>query len=145
MRAAWGLLLLAACTEKTRTTDTRSTTFKTSRERSAFLCAYALCPTEPRDAAFHVVFHDNSHGLLAGPSEGETSALVKIAPADAELWTRGCEPRVLDVRPQWAVALLAERPEWAAKSPPDTWACGVNETRLIHVKEGLVLWRVVAR
>ena len=72
-------------------------------------------------------------------------ALVKIDPDQAELWARGCDPRVLEARPEWAKPLLAERPEWALKSPPDAYACGEDETRLIHVKEGFVLWRVVAR
>ena len=139
------MLLVAACSEKTRTTDTKSATLKTPSERSAFLCAYALCPSRPNDAAFHVVFHDNSRGLIGGPSDGETIALVKIEPDQAELWTRGCDQQVLEVRPQWALPLFAERPEWAAKSPPDTYECGAHETRLIHVKEGLVLWHVVAR
>lgn len=139
------VLLLAACTEKTRTTDTSSKTLASAAARSAFLCAYALCPTAPRDAAFHVVFHDNSRGLISGPSDGETVAVVKIDPDHAELWARGCEPRVLEARPQWVKSLLAERPEWALRSPPDAYTCREDETRLIHVKEGVVLWRVVAR
>ena len=145
MRLALVVCLLAACTEKTRSTDTRSKMLGSAAARSAFLCAYALCPTVPKDAAFHVVFHDNSRGLISGPSDGETVALVKIDPGQAELWARGCEPRGLDARPDWAKPLLAERPEWAPKTPPDAYACGEGETRLIHVKDGLVLWRVVAR
>lgn len=148
MKLAVVVLLVAAsctCTETTRTTDTSSKTLGSAAARTAFLCAYALCPTVPKDAAFHVVFHDNSRGLISGPSDGETQAVVKIDPDQVELWTRGCEPRVLEARPQWAKPMLAERPEWALKSPPDAYACGEDEARLIHVKEGFVIWRVVAR
>ncbi len=136
------MLMLLACDEKTRTTDTHSRTLKSARARADFLCGYVLCPTRPLDAAFHIVFQDNSHGLLPGPSDGETNAVVKVSPDDTELWARGCTAKASEARPEWAREVLKERPEWAPKSAPDTYDCGFGQTRVIHVKEGVVLVQV---
>ena len=103
-----------------------------------FLCAYVLCPTRPEDAAFHVVFHDTT-GLLAGSSDYAIRAILKIAPDDAERWSRGCDEKRVDPKPAWLEPLAKER-GWKPSSAPDTWVCG-RESRVIHVREGFViLW-----
>ncbi len=137
------LALVAACTEKSRTTDTWSRTLPTARARGAFLCSYQLCPTPPVDAAFRVLYQDNSTGLLPAPSDGSTFAVVKISPDDAERWARGCWPATLDVRPDWVPELLADRPEWTPKSVPDMYRCPFGQERVIYVKEGVVFWQVI--
>lgn len=142
--ALW-LLLLAGCpAEKTRTTDTRSRTLPTAKERTAFLCGYLVCPTTPSDAAFHVMFQDNSGGMVPGPSDFTIRAMVKVTPDETELWVRGCTQAQLEARPAWVGDLLAERPGWAPKSAPDTYSCGLGRTRLVHVKEGVVLVEIVS-
>lgn len=136
MRRALALaLLLTGCPEKSRSTDTRSTALATAAQRVGFLCEYLLCPTTPEDAAFHVVFHDNS-GFLAGPSDADIVAVVKVKPEDIPRWSMGCASKRLEAKPAWLEGLLAER-GWKPTTIPDTVQCGA-ERRVLHVKEGLV-------
>jgi hypothetical protein len=132
--------LLSACTEKSRSTDTKSTSLSTAKERAAFLCAYALCASPVKDAAFHVVFHDNSGGLLAGPDDSDIRAVVSVEKDDLEKWTRSCTPARVEARPEW-LSEIAKGTTLLPKSAPDGYRCGA-ELRAIHVKDGLVVRRV---
>ena len=64
------------CTEKNRSTDTLSGTLPDAKARAAFLCSYALCASPVQDAVFHVVYQDNSGGLIAGPDDAEIHAVL---------------------------------------------------------------------
>ncbi len=134
------VLSLAGCNEKSRSTDTRSTTLKTARERTGFLCAYALCASPVKDSAFHVVFHDNSGGLLAGPDDSDIRAIVSVDKDDLEKWTRSCVPARVEARPEW-LNEIAKGTTLVPTSAPDGYRCG-NELRAIHVKDGLVVRRI---
>lgn len=132
------LLALAGCPPtKDRSTNTHSTSISTAAERATFLCAYALCASRVKDAAFHVVFHDNSGGLLAGPDDAEIRAVVSVAPDDLEKWSRGCTEARVEARPEWLEALVAGT-SMRPKTAPDGYRCGA-ELRGIHVKDGLVV------
>ncbi|MBE2252461.1 MAG: hypothetical protein IAE78_23210 [Myxococcus sp.] len=132
--------LLSACTEKSRSTDTRSTTLATAKQRASFLCAYALCASPVRDAAFHVVFHDNAGGLLAGPDDADIRAVVSVDKDDLEKWTRSCTPARVEARPEW-LAEIARGTSLLPRSAPDGYRCG-SELRAIHVKDGLIVRHV---
>lgn len=132
-----------ACTEKNRTTDTRSTTLATAKQRAAFLCAYALCASNVKDAAFHVVFHDNSGSLLSGPDDADIRAVVLVDKDDLEKWTRSCTPTRVDARPEW-LDEIAKGTTLLPKTAPDGYRCGV-EHRAIHVKDGLIVRRVLTQ
>lgn len=134
------LFCLSGCDEKSRSTDTRSTTLKTAKARSSFLCAYALCASPVKDAAFHVVFHDNSGGLLAGPDDSDIRAIVSVDKDDLEKWTRSCTPARVDARPEW-LGEIASGTSLNPTSAPDGYRCG-DELRAIHVKDGLVVRRI---
>ncbi|MER2559368.1 MAG: hypothetical protein ABTQ32_01530 [Myxococcaceae bacterium] len=134
------LCCVAGCDEKSRSTDTRSTTLKTAKARSGFLCAYALCASPVKDAAFHVVFHDNSGGLLAGPDDSDIRAIVSVDKDDLEKWTRSCTPARVDARPEW-LSEIASGTGLNPTSAPDGYRCG-DELRAIHVKDGLVVRRI---
>jgi hypothetical protein len=130
-------LLLAACTEKSRSTDTRSTSLPTAKERVAFFCDYVLCPTRPDDVAFHLVYRDNSGGFIPGPDDATIHAVLKVPAADLAQWSRGCFPGGADARPAWLADVL-KGTGWSPKTAPDIARCGA-QTRVIHVKEGLVI------
>lgn len=128
MRAALlALLLLTACT-KDRQPEARSTSFKTAKERIAFLRDYVACPGEPKDAVWHVFPVDE--GTVV-------HAVVKVDPADVHLWSMGCGNFGHEARPKWLGELLKPT-GWKVSTIPDTWSCGF-EKRVIHVKEGIVI------
>lgn len=138
--ARLAVLLLAGCTGKSRPTDTWSKALPTVKERVDLLCANALCPTRPVDAAFHLELQDS--GLFSGPGEPVFRAVVKVRPEEVHRWSMGCTEKRLPARPEWLVEVLAGT-GWQPKTAPDTWQCGTGQ-RAIHVKEGLVLWWSVA-
>jgi hypothetical protein len=83
--------LLTVDEHESRTTDTKSTQLKTSSERVAFLNRYLKLRTPVKDAAFHIVYHDNSVGV-AGPSDWWIAAAVQVTPADGPAWLAGARP-----------------------------------------------------
>ena len=137
------VLSLAGCNERSRSTDTRSTTLKTAKERTGFLCAYALCASPVKDAAFHVVFHDNSGSLLSGPDDADIRAVLLVDKDDLEKWTRSCTPARVEARPDW-LEEITKGTTLVPKSAPDGYRCGA-EQRAIHVKDGLIVRRVLTQ
>ncbi len=132
------VLLLAGCKDPGRTTDTRSDRFKTAAERVAYVKSYAQGPTAPSDAEFHIVFHDNSTGLLNAPSDWDMKFALKVTPDQVELWARGCEHVAIDLRPEWISKLTRGKPQWNVTSAPDAVRCGTQDERLLHVREGVI-------
>lgn len=136
------IVFLSACDEKTRSTDTRSKSIAKASARVAFLCDYLMCPSTPEDAAFHVVYRDNSHGLVPGSDDAVIHAVVKVKAEDVARWSMGCERTRVEARPPWLDDVLAGT-GWAPKTLPDTLRCG-REERVVHVKEGLIIRSLVA-
>jgi hypothetical protein len=118
-------LTLAGCAKKQA--EHRSTSLPSAKERVAWVCEYALCPTKPLDAAFHI-----------SPGEDGTvvHAVVKVVPTDVPRWSMGCDNVQVEARPKWLSEVLPR--DWAVKTIPDTWRCG-GEKRVIHVKEGVIV------
>ena len=140
----WALigLLLLDCKSGTRTTDTKSRSIKSKDLKLAFLKDYMGSPTPLQDAEFHIVVHDNSGGMLAGPSDSDFQVAVKIKPDQVPKWTEGCEATRLDVRPAWVDPILSGKDGWNVSAQPDTYKCG-REERVIHVHEGVIFRRIV--
>jgi len=145
MRALLAVVLALglSCSEKNRTTDTRSTTIATAKQRASFLCGYALCASNVKDAAFHVVFHDNSGSLLSGPDDSDIRAVVLVDKDDLEKWTWSCTPARVEARPDW-LEEIAKGTTLMPKSAPDGYRCGA-EQRAIQVKDGLIVRRVLTQ
>jgi hypothetical protein len=131
------LAVACACTEKNRSTDTLSSTLPDAKARAAFLCSYALCASPVQDAVFHVVYQDNSGGLISGPDDAEIHAVLKVAKDDVEQWARGCVEARVAARPEW-LGPLVKGTRLSPTSAPDGYRCGA-ETRALHVKEGLIV------
>ena len=82
-----------------RSTDTWSSSFDDQAEKLAFLSEYLIAPSEILDAEYHIVYHDNSGGLIPGPSDWDIRAVIKVTPEDIPLWTAGMNklvPRQID-------------------------------------------------
>ena len=137
--AALGLLgagllsfyLLTVDEHESRTTDTKSTQLKTSPERVAFLSRYLKLRTPVKDAAFHIVYRDNSVGV-AGPSDWSIAAAVQVTPADGPAWLAGA-------RPLGASERLGTRVPATAGLIPGEWQ--VSSTGERYTRDGaLLVW-----
>ncbi len=120
-------LVLAGC-PKSGSDEHRSTSLATAKERVAFLCDYAMCPSPPEDAAFHI---------YPGPDGTVVHAIVKVDVNDVHRWSMGCDSFSVEVKPKWVNEVIGPT-GWKLKTNPDTWRCA-GERRVIHVKEGLVI------
>ena len=139
--AALAVAALAECKSGTRSTDTRSSQLTDPKLKVKFLDEYAMGPTTPLQAEFHVVYHDNSGGLVPGSDDYEITAAIRVPPDAVPKWADGCERARLDARPQWAKDLVGDKKEWLATAAPDTFRCG-HEERIIHVKDGIIFRRL---
>jgi hypothetical protein len=119
---AW---LLSSHDQPSRTTDTRSDTLPTPAARVEFLARYLKLRAPVTDAAFHVVWHDNSGGGVPGPSDGSIVAALRVSPADAKAW-------LADARPATAAA-----PAPARSLIPATW--NVTSAGDPYVRDGTSL------
>jgi len=135
------LALVAGCKSGTRTTDTRSSSISSKQLKKAFFKDYLGSPTELVDVEFHIIVHDNSGGLLSGPSDSDIRAAVKVKEDHLSKWAEGCTAARLEARPPWADALVSGRDGWDVSSVPDTYRCG-REERVIHVHEGIIFRRL---
>ena len=119
------LLLLPSPTnrgESDRTTDTWSSSFESAEESLMFLSEYLTMFSEVLDAEYHIVFHDNSGGLVPGPSDWDIRAALKVTPEDIPLWTEGMKklvPGQIDVD-LWN-ELKSERFTWQADELVEYW------------------------
>lgn len=136
-----GLLPTGACTSRgsSRTTDTRSESLSTARERTAFLERYVTLHSEVRDAAFHVVYYDNSGGCIPGPSDHNIRYAVRVAPADVPLWIQNCRDSAKDAHGAKLLDLLPADDDWRVTSAPRWLHCGIGSTAVVFLPEGVVL------
>lgn len=125
------LYLLTAGEQESRTTDTKSTQLTTSAERVEFLARYLKLRTHVTDAAFHIVYHDNSGGL-PGPSDWSIAAAVRVAPADGTAWLAGARPL------QATDPVSARIPETAGLIPAEWHVSSAGER---YERDGaLIVW-----
>ena len=81
----------AAGREENLTTNTWSANIKDHDGKIEFMEKYLVCPTKVLDAEYHIVFQDNSKGLVPGPSDWRITAMIKINPDDIAEWTKNME------------------------------------------------------
>jgi hypothetical protein len=78
------------------TTQTRSDSLPTPDERVLFLARYLRLRSPVSDAAFDIDFHDNSTGLVRGPSDWRVWAGLRLPPGAMSSWleeTHPCEQK----------------------------------------------------
>ncbi|HEV3191562.1 MAG TPA: hypothetical protein VGY54_13730 [Polyangiaceae bacterium] len=78
------------------TTHTRSDSLPTPEERVSFLGRYLHLRSPLHDAAFVIDYHDNSTGLVPGPSDWRVWAGMQLPPGAMSSWlqeTRPCEQK----------------------------------------------------
>ena len=82
---------LSLIEKENKTTDTWSYNFTDKEEKLSFLTEYIVAPSEILDAEYHIFFHDNSGGLVPGPSDWDIRVAIKIKPENIFLWTEDFE------------------------------------------------------
>jgi hypothetical protein len=78
------------------TTQTRSDSLPTPDERVSFLARYLRLRSPVSDVAFDIDFHDNSTGLVRGPSDWRVWAGLRLPPGAMSSWleeTHPCEQK----------------------------------------------------
>jgi hypothetical protein len=128
-------------TSSTRTTDTYSRSLESKSLKLKFLSDYLGSPTEPLDAEYHLVFHDNAQGCVPGSDDYDLQAVVKVRPEDVPAWALGCVRRRLEATPDWVAPLVKGKKGFEVSAQPDSFRCGPEE-RVIHVHEGVIYRRV---
>ena len=150
---AVGVLCLAmswSC-RRSLTTDTHSSQLSSDREKVECLAKYLAFKSAVEAAEFHVVYHDNSTGLVAGPSDGEIEAVLKVRRADVQRWVSGMQRHEVSgakrsVREElaWGYTLLPESTRWRVSSEPAVFTSGKGSTTVAAFEsEGIVMTRVV--
>lgn len=83
-------VVFVSCSNDNKTTDTHSKTLGNTQDKILFLKKYFQLRTEVEDTEFHLVYQDNSTGLLAGPSDWSYAIALKVHPDSIDKWELGC-------------------------------------------------------
>ncbi len=79
-------VVFVSCSSNNKTTDTYSKTLGNTQDKILFLKKYFQLRTEVEDAEFHIVYQDNSTGILAGPSDWSYKIALKVHPDSIDKW-----------------------------------------------------------
>lgn len=103
------ILLISSCNSvasPSLSTDTRSSELGTEGEQIAFLGRYVVLKSAVSETAFHIVYHDNSGGLVGGPSDWDIRAVMRVE--DVGAWVDG-KTRVETADFSWVEGVVTER------------------------------------
>lgn len=127
------------------TTDTRSTVFENREEKLAFLARYLEMPSEIIDAAYHIVYQDNSKGRVPGPSDYEISAAFTAAPEDLALWTKDMK-RILPEQtdPGWWEDLKTQDFTWDIPSDAEYYKRPGSESYTVICPDQRLILKMVS-
>jgi hypothetical protein len=96
----------ASSSSPSRTTDTQSSKLSTEAEQIDFLSQYVILKSNVSETEFHIVYHDNSSGLVAGPSDWNIRAVMRVD--DVAAWAEG-KTQIDSADFSWAEPLLSDR------------------------------------
>lgn len=125
------------------TTDTWSTKIEDHDEKIQFLQKYVQCPAEVVDTKFHIVYHDNSQGLVPGPSDWRVAAAIKINQSDVDAWIADFDivaEEAVDMN--WWTGLDIE--DWISTDSAVYYKRSGSESYLVFYKEQNLLLKYFA-
>jgi hypothetical protein len=133
--------------EASLTTDTRSSHFHSTEEKISFLRTYLVFPSPASAAEFHIVYHDNSGGLVPGPSDWDIRAVLKISPENLASWIEGLDRTSEEADLAWGFDLLPKGDSnWIVKSAPEIYYRQNSSTVVaLFRKEGIVFKKVTTQ
>ena len=150
------ILLLTGCSsnatpsfttrgEPDLTTDTWSSTFDNKEDKLDFLEKYITLFSEVQDTEYHIIYHDNSGGMIPGPSDWDIRVALKIAPEDIMLWTDGMKKLISDqIDLDWWGELNSEQFIWKERDRPEFWKRPDSNAYLVVYPENGVLLKIAS-
>ena len=142
MRTGLVLLMTAAlfgCGKATgpASTDTSSDSLPSLEKRVEFLQRYVTFRREFSDLGFHIVYKNNSGGMVPGPSDWDIRLVATVPPAEIAQWVPPGVAATPSADTQWLVGVPgAER---AAQI--EQWYAGARSMVGIDRKRSVVAYR----
>jgi hypothetical protein len=139
------ILSIASCSllndAESKTTDRWSRDIRKKEEKIEFARRYIRMPSEILDTEFHIVYHDNSTGMMPGPSDWNIVAVFKVRPENLDRWRQGMmeiDGTEMDLN-DWN-GVLPDTHAWKASSVPEFYRRENEPVYMaIYRKEGIVL------
>jgi hypothetical protein len=126
--------------EHNMSADTHSKPFATDTDKIQFLKRYLTLSTVVEAAEFHVVYHDNSRGVIPGPSDWDIQAVLKVAPQDLSAWTHNVKETSTKQDLAWGYSLAQQR-GWKLLSAPKVYTAAGKIVALFE-KERIIFKRL---
>lgn len=141
------ILLFSACSivgkddSENKTTNTWSTSFDNQLDKVDFLKQYLICPSEVFDTEYHIEYHDNSRGLIPGPSDWDIIVAVKVNTNDIPLWVDDmAEISHEQINTKWWDDLQLENENWDLSSQPVCYKRANSSSYIaVYDKAGIIL------
>jgi hypothetical protein len=127
--------------KRSMSTDTHSKQFATDADKIRFLKRYLSLPTAVEAAEFHVVYHDNSGGLIPGPSDWDMQVVLKVAPQDLSAWTHNVKATSQKQDLEWGYSLARQR-DWKLQSKPKVYT-GSGKIVAVFEKERVIFKQLI--
>lgn len=126
----------AAIDRQSLTTHTRSDSLPTPEARVSFLGRYLRLRSSVRDAAFIIDYHDNSAGLLPGPSDWSVLAALRLPPGAMASWLESAQPCEQPADPAFNKIVPTT---WEVSSKP---RCLMRDrsTLIVHAPEAVLVF-----
>ena len=99
------LLLLISCNEKSLTTRTHSSVFKSHKEKVEFLNKYVRKKSDYLNVEYNIIYHDNSTGMLTGPNDWDIKLKATVDSKDISSWIIGC-PKIATPTLNWSTIIV---------------------------------------
>ena len=91
-----------------KTTDTWSFEFEKVSDKLAFLSEYLIMHSKVIDTEYHIVYFDNSTGIIPAPSDWDIRVALKVKEEDIHLWLDGfTEVLAEEINLSWWDALVS--------------------------------------
>lgn len=85
------MTILSCSSELSLTTNTHSSSFQKIEEKIDFLNKYINIESSYAELDYHIIYHDNSAGLVPGPSDWNIMIKATIKPLDIQNWVKDAQ------------------------------------------------------
>lgn len=131
-------LVFACSGQKSKTTNTDSTSLKDREQKLAFLRKYMSHMEGVLDAEYHIVYHDNSAGAVPGPSDYSITVALLVEPDSLVRWLDKCvgKDTLVDIG-RWRAAMPGF--DWPVTGTPFVCYPEPGVEKVVYQQDGIVL------